>query len=411
MFIFIKCITIYTKVRYYYERFFKNNKNQILLCTYVVIIAVIALNFALFADVVFEILSLMMPLFYAIGIAFVLNIPMCWIEKNIRKVIPKDNFFSRYIRSISIVLTLVFAVIILYIFMIIIIPRVASSLVLVFNNFETLLFQIIDSLDSILTELHIGIKLEDISFIKELQNMQWGDIFKHVLNVVSNMADGVVSNAFAFANSFLTWFLSFCLSLYLLAGKENFILQIKKVIVSFLDRKVAKYILKIGKDADVIFTKFVGGQLVDCAIKGIMFYVIFIILNYPLPELSAAIITVCSIVPVFGPIFAMCIIAVLIFAYDPMQAFWFIIVFQVMSNLESQIIYPKIVGNSIGLPGIWVLLSIFILGDKWGILGMVLAVPLTALAYAVFSDYIDYKLKKKNISIEDDIFSEVNKDE
>lgn len=387
--------------------FFKNNKNQILLCTYVVVIAVIALNFTVFMNIFFEFITIMMPLFYAIGIAFVLNIPMCWIEKHIRKVIHDNNFFSRYVRAISIILTLVFAVIILYILVIIIVPRVASSLQLVFNNFETLLVQIIDSLNSIFSDLHIDFRLEELSFIQNLKNMEWGDIFNHVLNVLTNMADGVVSNTFAFVNSFFTWFLSFCLSIYLLAGKESFIFQIKKVLVSLFDRKICKYIFKIGKDADFIFTKFVGGQLVDCAIKGIMFYIIFLLLNYPLPELSAAIITVCNIIPVFGPIFAMVIIAILIFAYNPMQSFWFIIVFQVMSNLESQTIYPKIVGNSIGLPGIWVLLSIFILGDMWGVIGMIMAVPLTALVYAIFSDYIDHKLKKKNISVDDDIFSEV----
>lgn len=384
------------------KEFWKVNKNQILLFTYVVVIAAIFINYKFFLTFIGDVCNLLQPLFFAVGIAFVLNIPMTQIEVQIKKIVKKDNILYRAIRPVAIILTLILAIIIMYLLLIIIVPKVSQSLELVFTHFGDLVNSSINSINGIFADFNIDFRLQDISAIKELQNLSWNDIFDRALVVLSGVADGVISNAVAFTNSFLQWFLAFCLSLYLLGGKEGFIYQIRKVIISFFSIEHSKKIFSIGTQANSIFAKFVGGQLVDCAIKGIMFYFVFKVLNFPLPELNAAIITVCSIVPVFGPMFAMVIDVILIFAFDPVAALWFVVIFQVLSNLESQIIYPRIVGKSIGLPGIWVLLSIFILGGMWGVSGMILAVPITALLYSLFTEFINSRLKKKNIRIVED---------
>ncbi len=384
------------------KEFWRANKNQILLWTYVVVLASILINYKFFITLISDVLYLLQPLFFAVGIAFVLNIPMSFIEKQIKKWIKKGTLLYRAVRPVAIILTLIFTLIILYLLLIIIVPKVSQSLQLVFTHFGDLVNSSINSINGIFIDFNIDFRLQDIAAIKEIQNLSWNDIFDRALIVLSGVADGVISNAVAFTNSFLQWFLAFCLSLYLLGGKEGFIYQTRKVIISFFSISRSEKIFEIGKSANMIFTKFVGGQLVDCAIKGIMFYFVFKILNFPLPELNAAIITVCSIVPVFGPMFAMVIDFILIFAFDPVAALWFIVIFQVLSNLESQIIYPRIVGKSIGLPGIWVLLSIFILGGMWGVTGMILAVPITALVYSLFTEFINSRLKKKDIRIVED---------
>lgn len=376
--------------------FFKTNKNQIMLFTYVILLGVIVLNWGTVFSTLSYIVGLFAPLFYAISIAFVLNLPMCFIEKQLKRVIPSGNPVHRFIRGISLILTLIFALIILYLLCIIIIPRVSSSLEMVFSNFGVLFNSTVESINDIFDQFNIHFKLQDITAIKELQNLSWNEVFNKIIVLLGQFADGFVSNAIAFTNTFLEWFLSFCLSIYLLSGKEKLIQQCRKVVLAFTSLSVSDRIFSIGTQANIIFSKFVGGQLVDCAIKGIMFYITFKLIGIPLPELCAAIITVCSIVPVFGPIVAMMIDFVLIFAFDPMMALGFIILFQILSNLESQIIYPKIVGKSIGLPGVWVLLSIFVLGDAWGLAGMILAVPLTALAYTLFTEFIGKRLKAKD---------------
>lgn len=382
------------------KEFLEKNKNIIFICTYVIVLLVIVLNYTVIFDTLFLILGLLQPLFIAIGIAFILNIPMRKIEQGWNKVFRNNKFILRFARTVSILLTLILAAILLYLLMIIILPKISESIIEVFKSFNTLINSSVNSVNDILKDFNINFKLQDIPYIKELQNMSSDtEVFQQIIKFFGDFTQGVVTNAVAFTNAFFQWFLAFCLSIYLLAGKEKLIYQLRKVILAAFTLRQSNKIFRIGEKANFIFTKYVGGQLVDCAIKGIMFYFVFLILDYPLPELSAAIITVCSIVPVFGPIFAMMIDFVLIFAFDPVQAIWFIIIFQILSNLEGQVIYPKIVGNSIGLPGIWVLLSIFVLGDFFGFVGMILAVPVTALAYDLFSEFINNRLKKKNIKV------------
>lgn len=382
--------------------FIKENRNQILLCTYVIVVAVVILNFKFVFEFTLGFLGMLEPLFLAIGIAFVLNIPMMKIENAMKKVIKKDNFLYRFLRVFSIIMTLIFAIILLYLLLIIIVPKVSESLELVFSHFGDLVNSSIYSINNFFKELNIDFKINDIAAVREFQNLSWNDVFDRALSVLGGFADGFITNAVAFTNSFLDWFLAFCLSLYLLGGKEKLIYQFRKVIVSFFSLKTATFLFQLGKHANFVFTKFVGGQLVDCAIKGVMFYAVLKILNYPMPELSAAIITVFSIVPVFGPMFAMGVVCILIFAFDPLSAFLFIIIFQVLSNLESQILYPRIVGKSIGLPGLWVMFSIFVIGGKFGLTGMILAVPVTALVYSLFTDFVNYRLKKKDLRVVED---------
>ena len=129
--------------------------------------------------------------------------------------------------------------------------------------------------------------------------------------------------------------------------------------------------------------------------------------SFPYPELIATIISLFSLVPVFGPITAMCVGAVLILSQDIFQALWFIVYFQVLSQIEDNLIYPRVVGSSVGLPGIWVLLSIFAFGDLFGIFGMVIAVPTTACLYALTKDLVNKRLKKKQLKVTDTSFEKI----
>ncbi|MFR1297642.1 MAG: AI-2E family transporter [Coprobacillus cateniformis] len=122
---------------------------------------------------------------------------------------------------------------------------------------------------------------------------------------------------------------------------------------------------------NVIFKNLITGQLTEACIIGIIYYIGMIFFGFPYPELIAMIIAVFSLVPVFGPISAMIIGAFLVMSQDFVTMIWFIVFFQVLSQIEDNLIYPRIVGKSVGLPGLWVMLSIFILGDLFGLVGMI----------------------------------------
>lgn len=384
---------------YNMKTFFKENKNQILVWTYVILLGALVLNYKVIFASIGTVLGLLKPLFYAIGIAFVINIPMVKIESYLKRIGKNNQRWQSMIRSIALLITIILVCIVVYITTVIVLPKVVSSLESIFSNFGVFINSSINNINAVLNDWNIDVNLKELAFVKELQNISWQDIFGKALSVLGGLADGVISNVIVFTDGFLQGFLAFCVSIYLLTGKEKFIYQLRKVCAAFISTKQCNKVFEIASKTNFIFTKFIGGQLVDCIIKGVMFYAVFLVLDYPMPELMAIIIGVCSIVPVFGPITAMVIDVVLLLAFEPASAIWFIIIFQVLSNLESNIIYPKIVGNSIGLPGIWVLLSIFILGDVYGVMGMVFAVPITALVYTLFKEYIHYRIESKKIDI------------
>ncbi len=393
------------------KKFLTENKNMLLLGVFFIVSCTLVFNYERLFVQFIDVLLLFSPLWYAIGIAFVLNIPMNSIENLLKKAIKEENFLYKFIRTISLLLTFLLTIIILYLLLIIVVPKVASSLQTIIMNFSTLLNNVVISINDLLDKAGLEYNLHDIEIIDVYLDMSWDEVFQKIVPLLNAVADGFISNALSFTSAFFRFFFSFCLSIYLLIGKEKYIYQTKKMIASLFSKEHTIWLVDFGKEVNMIFTKFIGGQLVAGAFCGVMFYIVFSLIGFPFPELLAVIISVCALVPVFGPMFGMCLNFVLIFAFDVQGAFIFIVIFQLLSNFEDNVIYPKIVGSSIGLNGLWILLSIFILGGLYGLIGMLLAVPLAAIGYSLFSRFVNSRLKKKGIDDVNCIFEERQDDE
>ncbi len=378
---------------------FHKNKGKLLLITYAFVLLLLVLNMQVIFDSIINVIHLLSALWLAIAIAFVLNLPMAKIECLLDKVLKEHSKVARYKRTMSILLTIIISIILLYLFLIVVIPNIADSI----GRLTQVLPGMVDDLVKMIDDLLLRFGVEyDISNISEIQNyldLSTESLIEQVTPFINTFANGVLSNAVAFTNSFFHFFLAFCLSLYLLAGKEKYLMQMKKITAAAFPRKIAYFFFEMGSDANRVFGQFIGGQLVACAFYGVFFYFVCLIMGYPFPELMAVIIGVFSIVPVFGSIFAMMVDFLLILTFDVQAAFLFIIIYQVLSNLISNLVYPKIVGNTIGLPGVWVMFSIFVLGDVYGVVGMVMAVPVTALVYSLIVRLVRSILDKKNVTV------------
>lgn len=206
-------------------------------------------------------------------------------------------------------------------------------------------------------------------------------------------------NATNFLSTSGVVFTSFIFSLYLLGNKEKFLRQFRKLIGAIFGYKITKVIFDYAHKTNIVFSNFISGQLVEACILWILYYVTMRLFSFPYPELIATIIALFSFVPFFGPIAAMFVGAFLILSQSAFKAFWFMVYFQVLSQIEDNFIYPRVVGGSVGLPGIWVLLSIFIFGDLFGIFGTVIAVPLAACLYSLTSELVNLVLKKRKLKI------------
>lgn len=372
------------------------------------IMIILAMTFYMFVsrfntciEVIMKAMKILKPLWLAIAFAYILNIPMMWIERQIKKRTKEHGFIHKRVRGIAVTLTIIFAIILLILIASIVFPKIIESLQMLLSNMGIFLKDIFDNIDKLLEFLNIDYRTKDIAEINNLIEMPWNEIFRNVINVLGKSANDILSNTMNVTSTFFTWFLAFMFSLYLLNGKETLIRQSRKVAIVTLREERAQSLFAYGHRANVIFKNFISGQLVEACIISVLYYIGMRIFQFPFPELIAVIIGLFSLVPVFGPMTAMCIGAFLVLAENFVLSFWFIVFFQIISQVEDNLIYPRVVGNSVGLPGLWVMLSIFILGDMFGIVGMITAVPLTAFVYTLFSEWVHQVLKRRHINVDE----------
>lgn len=386
----------------------KNLKPTLIVITYAVLLVWVVLSVPSIAIFIGKFLRLFTPLFYAIGIAFVLNIPMRNFESGLKHFIKEKNWFYSKIRGIAICLTLIFSFCVLFVLMTIITPQIVSSIQLLITNATNYAVSIVTNFNTILS--YFNLDQWDIQFNSQTINnyiaslgWTWESIAQNASTWAIGAGSSLLNNALAFTSSLASWFTGFMLSLYLLASKEKFIRQFRKAIAAICGYKISVSIFDLGSKSNRIFTSFISGQLVEACILGSIYFVALTVFKFPFVMLISCVIAITSIVPMFGAMFGMFFGCLLILAVNPViDVVWFVILFQVIQAFEGNVIYPRVVGNSVGLPGIWVLLSIIVLGGVWGLFGMLIAVPFTALCYNLASEAVNILLRRKQLLVTND---------
>ena len=191
----------------------------------------------------------------------------------------------------------------------------------------------------------------------------------------------------------------FVFALNALLQKEKLSMQVKKVLVAFLPERVAKYIVRVGRLSNNAFSSFLSGQCLEAVILGCLIFASMKLLGLPYAVLIAVFIGVMSLIPIIGGFIGCWVGVLLIFMVDWKQAIIFIIMFVVVQQFEGNVIYPHVVGNSVGLPAIWVLVAVTIGGNIAGIVGMIFSIPFCSVLYQLFSEIVNKQIKKKNVDI------------
>ena len=371
-------------------------KNGFYLITYAFVLVLILMNFSNILKWVSSFIGYLSPLIFGIFIAFVLNVPMTFIEGLLVK---KSNGKKKWHRAVAILLTLIFAAIVIFVLSSVIFPQVIENITMLVSNIRVYLNNLVELINSLLKSIHLDRWLN----VEEILNLPLNDIISSISEWVSKTMPELVGNTLSvtlgIASGIVTVFTSFMVSLYLLGSKELFITQCRKVAVALFSKKVYERLFYIMKKMNFTFTKFISGQLLEACILGSIFYVVLLILGMPYALLISCCIAVTSIVPIFGAMIGMCFGFILILAINPIQAFIFVAVFQVIQQIEGNLIYPRVVGNSVGLPGMWVLLSILVFGGMYGLVGMLLAVPTTAVIYTLVREFIYERLANKEVVV------------
>lgn len=329
------------------------------------------------------------PFLYGAAVAFVLNIPMRVFEEKLLKRW-RGKLAGKLKRPLSMVLSLVSVVIVVAIVLSTVVPQVASTAAEVGRKIPGFVEEAIAWLDDA-TE-NYPVFAEQVQKLQKIE-INWTTLLDNVVNFLKNgmvdMLTSTVSVASSIISGMFNMFISFIFALYILSQKEKLGSQGRRVLSAFLPEKAAGKILEILSLLHKNFSSFITGQCVEAVILGLMFVIAMSVFGMPYALMVGVLIAFTALIPVVGAFIGCVVGAFLIMIENPLQALWFLVLFQVLQQIEGNLIYPKVVGNSVGLPSIWVLMAVSLGGSLFGVVGMLVFIPLTSTGYALLRESVN----------------------
>lgn len=377
-----------------------NDKNikkikEIILFTAVLVVCLWKYDVVL--DILVFIMHVLWPFIIGGGIAFVLNVPMNFIQRHLfpEEKVEKNKTLKKLARPVSMLLVLLSVIGIVVIVMFILIPQLGNTFANLGKSIQAFIPQVQEGADKLFHD-----NKEIMTWINNLR-FDWNKVMDASFNFFKNGAGSVVDSTITAAKSIVsgltTFFIAFVFAVYILLQKEKLGMQAKKVLFAFVRRGRAEATVEVLSLTYNTFSSFLTGQCVEAIILGSMFVVSMSILKLPYALLVGIVIAFTALIPIFGAFIGCALGTFLIFMVDPMKALVFIILFLVLQQIEGNLIYPHVVGNSVGLPSIWVLAAVSIGASLMGIMGMLIFIPIVSVVYALFREIVYLKLKQKKI--------------
>lgn len=368
----------------------KNVKKIRGLIIFTAIVCLAVLNFGAVVTSIFFIIGIIKPFLIGGAIAFVLNIPMKAIERGLfgRVKNPKADKIKR---PVSIFLSFAAVIFILALVVSTVLPQVTKTMVELGNKIPAFLAE-----TQIYLEKLFASQPQLLAVIDQLNpsNVNWDSIMSGIMDFMKNGLSNVLSSTVTVASNIISGvvniFISLVFSFYILAQKEKLCNQIKRVLHAYAP-KIYDRTLEITSLAGQNFGNFITGQCTEAVILGTMFVVSMAVLGFPYAVLVGVLIAFTALIPIVGAFIGCFVGAFLIMVDDPVKAIWFLILFILLQQVEGNLIYPHVVGNSVGLPSIWVLAAVTIGGSLMGVIGMLIFIPIVSTVYALLREDVNRK--------------------
>lgn len=380
-----------------------NVKKILLIITYTLLLLFALLNIKVVFSVVGYILKLIKPFIYGFCLAFILNIPLSKIEnmfkrkssksKNKKGTKNSEDKINMKLRVIAIILSLLIFVGIIMITMFLVVPEFVNTISIFKENIPTAFDRCQEWLTQVMS--NYPNVMEKITSFKP----DWMKLESDWSSFVKNAAKGIIGVSIDFViglfSGVLNFFIGLVFAIYMLIQKETLIRQFKKLVKAYVPEGKNTKLLYVGSVTNDVFKKFFGGQFIEAIIIGVLCFIGMTIFGMPYALTISVLIGVTALIPVFGAFFGTVIGAIMILAVNPQQALWFVIYIIVIQQIDGNLIYPRIVGNAVGLPGIWVMLAVIVGGNGLGIVGMLIAVPIASVVYRLVGEHIKTKKIKE----------------
>jgi len=361
---------------------------------YVAVILFVLLHIETVVQGVGLFFEIIRPFIVGAIIAFILNIPMKKIE---------EKFFEKWKgkgvamkRPISLVLSILFVAAVITLVIVAILPQLKAT----FTTLGNKLPGFFGDMEEMLAELAVaypalGEQLHDLATAE----FDWNAILSTIANFlqsgVTNMLNSTVNVASDIIGAVTSAIIGFIFSLYILLQKEKLHDQVRRIISAYLPKRSGQKIHEICHRLYVNFTNFICGQCLEAVILGCLFIVIMSIFGFPYAIMIGTLIAFTALIPIVGAFIGCAVGAFMILIDNPVKALWFVIIFLILQQLEGNLIYPRVVGNSVGLPAIWVLASVSVGGSLFGVAGMLMFIPLMSTVYSLIRDDVNERNGRK----------------
>ena len=372
------------------KRLFRTVLSIIAIC---VLLVLIVANISAVIDGIRSFFRLLFPVFLGLCIAFVLNKPYTFFLNTFKKLFSKSmsrvqRIGFKLAKPIALILVYLLFIAILTLLIILVIPQLLESISDLYGNVDNYVSNVTALLKK--AEETFGL---DISILSELEAYLTG-IVQRLPEIISAIIPGLFRMTQSLASSLTNSLLGFAMSIYLLAGKEFLTTQVKRFVYAYFPKKAADKSSKIMALTSQTFGSFVSGQLIDAVIVGMLCFIGMSIFGFDYAFLISIVIGLTNIIPILGPFIGAIPSVFLLFIIDPKQAIFFALFILILQQIDGNIIAPRIIGDSIGLPSILVLIAITVGGGLFGIFGMIIGVPLCAVIYKIIKNETQKKENK-----------------
>ncbi len=338
--------------------------------------------------------GLISPFVVGAAIAFVFNVPMRSVERFLEGV--KRPGLRR---TLAILLTLGALALVIAFVVELLIPQISATVESLVATIPQFVRRTVDLFMEFLAD---NPEIQEwVMANTEIENIDWTALLQKAGTAVGSGVSAIADRAFGaitnVAGAIVDLVISLAFSVYCLARKEILARQARRIVYSILPEKAGDEVIRIMRLTNSTFSNFISGQCLEAVILGCLFAVAMLILKLPYIPLVSVIIAITALIPVVGAFVGCVLGAFFMLVNDPVQAVTFVALFLVLQQLENNLIYPRVVGTSIGLPGMWVLVSVTIGGEVMGVAGMLLMIPLASVLYTLAGEITTRRLEARGI--------------
>lgn len=374
--------------------------NLILVITYVMVVAFLLINIKYVANVCANILAVFMPFIYGFILAYILSFPYNFLHnKCFVKIGTKRKKLLGLRKSLSLICSYIFAFGVIAFLIGVLVPQLSENVMNLVEQIPSYAQSIQKSLNSFVTFIHdqFGYNLYDEETYNKIFDFLVGSDAQQVLtDFLSKVFPSVINFAEVFTTGLYNWIIGIIVSIYMLANKEKLCYQARAVTVAYLPLKWSRKVLRTTDLCNKKCGKFIIGKIIDSLIIGVICFIGLSIFRFDYALLISVIVGVTNVIPFFGPFIGAIPCALLLLLVDPLQCFWFIVFVIVLQQFDGNVLGPKILGETVGISGFWILFSVLVGGGLFGLPGMLLGVPVFAVVYTLVDEGVTKRLQAKS---------------